>query len=395
MSMPPAALFPPFAFWLPLAALLLLAQAGILRLVLRPARGTRMRSLFGVLLADALLVMALRFCVARMGSLDYSERFLIWRQWFLVMGIVLVGLPLPLWVLVLRLAGANERPAEAVPPLINPLFKTALAMWLTAGLLVLVVGGDFTFLPKPARVTAVEVPVIGLPRELDGVHIAVLTDLHVGSLVTPDTIRTRLRALKKVKADLLVILGDVTYLDSSYQPVAARLLREYVIPQRTFAVGGNLDAGAGTDTLEEELTKVGIAYLDNELACVSLKGASLAIAGLSDAWTGSADLDDALSGVPEGATTILLSHSPDTISDAAARGVDLVLAGHLHGGQIVIPFAGPAVGMSRFGTRFTSGLWRVGSTHLVVSRGLGEEGIPLRLFCPPEIVLVTLRAGGK
>jgi predicted MPP superfamily phosphohydrolase len=120
-------------------------------------------------------------------------------------------------------------------------------------------------------------------------------------------------------------------------------------------------------------------------------GAQLWLVGLGDAWTGGADLDRARADVPEGATTILLSHSPDVIEEAATRGVSLVLSGHLHGGQIVIPFAGPVVGMSKFGTRFAWGHFHIGDTQLIVSRGLGEEGVPLRLFCPPEIVVLTLR----
>jgi len=76
-----------------------------------------------------------------------------------------------------------------------------------------------------------------------------------------------------------------------------------------------------------------------------------------------------------------------------ARRLPLVLCGHTHGGQVVVPFAGPVIGMSRFGSRCAAGHFTIGATQLVVSRGLGEEAVPLRLFCRPEIVLVTLREG--
>lgn len=391
MQLQPAASFLPLHAWLPLATLLLLAQAGSVRLVLRPPRALLWRAFVALLLADAMLVALLRFCVARLGGMDYSEQFLVWRQWFLAMGIALIGLPIPLWVVALRVAGAGRALPDSKLPIIHPLFATALVMWLATTLLTITLGADFTFWPRPARITRIDLPISQLPRELDGLRVAIVTDLHTGELVTPRTVSIRLQSLKSVKADFLVLLGDITYLDPTYQPEAARLLAEYVIPGRTFAVGGNLDSGAGTDTLRAELAKVDIIYLENATTRVAVKGVKLTIAGLGDLWTGNGDLTRTLSDTSASDVTVLLSHSPDILPEAVAKKVALVLSGHLHGGQIVIPFAGPAVGMSRFGTRFASGHWRIGETQLVVSRGLGEESLPLRLFCPPEIVIVTLR----
>jgi hypothetical protein len=87
---------------------------------------------------------------------------------------------------------------------------------------------------------------------------------------------------------------------------------------------------------------------------------------------------------------VLVSHNPDILFEASAKGVDLVLAGHTHGGQIRIPGLPVLVRMSRY--RLDEGRYRHGATELVVSRGLGTVGLPVRIVCPPEAVLLTLRS---
>ena len=116
----------------------------------------------------------------------------------------------------------------------------------------------------------------------------------------------------------------------------------------------------------------------------------MVVAGIDDLLMGRPDLDAALAGVPRGVPVLLLSHNPDILFEAAAKGVDLVLAGHTHGGQMRVPGLPVLVRMSRF--RLDEGRYRFDSTELVVSRGLGAVGLPLRVACPPEAVLLTLRS---
>lgn len=344
-----------------------------------------------LLAADVLLVVLVRVCVGQMGRLDYSESFSEWRWRFVVLVLVAAGLPLPLWALALRLAFPRPGRASGRIPIIDPLFQSVLLAWLLAGATILLAGGECSFLPRPARITRLQARLTGLPAQLDGLRIAVLADHHIGPVMTPSRARKRLESLAAAKPDLVVDLGDITESHPSYQPEAAQIVGECSAPLGTFAVGGNFDVRCGTDSLRQELRKVGVTYLENEAKRITRNGAEFWIVGLGDPWTGWADLGKALTGVPQGATVILLAHSPDVIEEATARRIPLMLSGHLHGGQVVIPFAGPVVGMSKYGTRFAWGHFHVGETQLIVSRGLGEEGVPLRLFCPPEIVVVTLR----
>jgi predicted MPP superfamily phosphohydrolase len=349
-----SALFLPFGVWLAPAAGIVAAQLAIVWAVFRPGRRGLLRAAVTLLLADVALVVPLRACVGVMGQMDYSAQFLA----------------------------------------IHPIFASVLAIWVMAGAIILLLGGEISYLPRAARVSPVEVQIAGLPRALDGFRLAVVSDLHVGPLMTPARVRARLRPLRRTKADALVALGDITDENPAYQSAAVGLVSEYAIPGRTFVVSGNFDVGAGTDSLREECARHGLIYLENESATLKRGGGSLTLAGLGDCWTGNDDLGRSLAEAPQGAPVILLSHSPDIIGRAAARGVALVLSGHLHGGQVVVPFAGPAIGMSRYGTRFAAGRWRVGQTTLVVTRGVGEEAVPLRLWCPPEVLLVTLRTAG-
>jgi predicted MPP superfamily phosphohydrolase len=119
-------------------------------------------------------------------------------------------------------------------------------------------------------------------------------------------------------------------------------------------------------------------------------GATMRLAGVDDWNVGNPDLDAALAGCARSEPVVLLSHNPDAAVEAARRGVAAVLSGHTHGGQIRIPGLPVLVRMSRF--RLDEGRYRIGDTEVVVSRGLGVVGLPVRVACPPEAVLLTLRS---
>jgi predicted MPP superfamily phosphohydrolase len=375
--------------WLPLAAGILAIQLGAVRFLLRPTRSRFLRSGAALLIADAILVALIRAIAARMGGMDYSESFFQWRWYFLALVLVSAGLPIPLWLGAVRLAiGKSFGHSSAI----HPLFRAVLIMWLATIILTLLMGGELTYLPRPARLHRIVVAIAGIPSDLDGLRIGVLTDHHVGPLMTPPRAERRLAALSKADLDILVDLGDITELDPRYQPAAADVIGKWKARLGSYAVPGNFDVHCGTDTLRKELARVGVRFLENEAARITVGRSDLWLVGVGDPWTGAADLDKAMAGVPRGAPAILLAHSPDIIAEAIGRRLPLVLSGHLHGGQVVLPFAGPVIGMSKYGTRFAWGHFVLNGTQLIVSRGLGEEAIPLRLFCPPEIVIVTLRA---
>jgi uncharacterized protein len=145
--------------------------------------------------------------------------------------------------------------------------------------------------------------------------------------------------------------------------------------------------------LRYELENRGIQWLQN--SSIHLNGNTgeamdLFLAGVDDIMEGQPDLASALRGVPEDALLFLISHNPDVLQAAAARRANLVLAGHTHGGQIVLPILGPAHTQSDYlSRREVSGYFRRGRTHIYINRGLGE-GIPLRFGAPPQVTLITV-----
>jgi predicted MPP superfamily phosphohydrolase len=174
---------------------------------------------------------------------------------------------------------------------------------------------------------------------------------------------------------------------------ALKLLRG-VAPKPAFFVNGNNEWSAvyrHRYWIMQRLGGVGVAILDNSAVPLPRNGSHLWIAGVDDPSSRKDRLDRALSGVADSAPIILLAHSPEIFPRAAQAGVDLILVGHTHGGQIRIPFAGavwvPDIGLF---PRWDYGEFREEKSTMIVNGGLGESIIPVRFAIPPEIVLVTL-----
>ena len=144
--------------------------------------------------------------------------------------------------------------------------------------------------------------------------------------------------------------------------------------------------------LRRELERRGMQFLDNR--AVRLGGTGVFLVGIEDLREGSPDLHKGLQSVPLDAPTILLSHNPDIIETAAASRADLILAGHTHGGQVVLPLVGPAYTQTEQLSRSeASGYSRRGKTHVYVHRGLGES-IPIRFGAPPHVTFLKLLPAG-
>ena len=147
---------------------------------------------------------------------------------------------------------------------------------------------------------------------------------------------------------------------------------------------GENDIGRLRRALEER----GMQFLDNR--AVQLGETGVYLVGIEDLMEGQPDLDGSLAGVPQDAPTVLLSHNPDIIEAAAAGRADLILAGHTHGGQIVLPLIGPTYTQTEQLSRGeASGYSRRGKTQVYVHRGLGE-GVPVRFGAPPHVTFIRL-----
>ena len=243
-------------------------------------------------------------------------------------------------------------------------------------------------------VAEAEIPIANLPAPFDGARLLFLSDVHAGPFLSRSALARVFARLATLQPDVVIHGGDMATSNvheiRHHEDAVARLTG----PLGTFAVFGNHDHYTrDIEGIGRFFESCGVRILNNDAIAVSRAGAHIALAGIDDWNTGMPDLDLAMvrsDEVAPGAPIVLISHNPDASLEAAARGVALTLSGHTHGGQVRIPGRPVLVRMSRF--RLDEGRFEHHGVHIVVSRGLGVSGLPLRIACSPEAVLVTLRA---
>ncbi len=239
------------------------------------------------------------------------------------------------------------------------------------------------------QVTQNEVCLPRLPQAFDGYRILQLSDLHAD--FHPDFASCVRNVLAELECDLVVVTGDFrtcTFGDHSGATQASLdILSDVSAP--CYAILGNHDFLAKVPALEA----AGMRFLLNESVVIERDGARVQLIGIDDPnHYQTHDLDRALAGVDTSECQILLSHSPQTYQEAAKRGFDLQLSGHTHGGQICLPGGRVVVHDGTSPRHVLSGAWREGNLQGYTSRGTGASGLPVRLNCPAEVTVHTLRA---
>ncbi len=259
-----------------------------------------------------------------------------------------------------------------------------------------------TFQPLGDLVRRTSVPLASLPPALAGMTILVVSDAHVASR------RSRalraLSALEDLRPDLLVAGGDL--IDrAELAPLVARRLADIRATHGAVAVWGNHDLFglpgsrdpswvtrpiAPLAFLRQAFEHEGIQVLDNAATRVSIEGHPLQVIGLGDTTRGVLDVPRAYEQADPDLPTLVLAHNPDAAYQLDDRRADLVVCGHTHGGQIVLPF----LPVPRSGTRYAlpraRGLMHVRGRPLFISAGIGTVGIPIRFNAPAEVPLLTL-----
>jgi uncharacterized protein len=234
------------------------------------------------------------------------------------------------------------------------------------------------------ELTRATLPVSGLADALAGLRIGLLTDLHRSDTVSHEMIDRAVRLVMAEAPDVIILGGDyVTWGDRRFVQPVADALAPLSAPHGVFAVLGNHDDDRD---MPAALTAKGFAVLRDARTRLVVNGEPLELAGLRY-WTRRVnDIAHVLRGASP--TVILLAHTPMRLAEAAALGVPLVLSGHTHGGQIVLPGIG-AVAAREFPV--VAGIGKRESTTIFVSRGVGTVYVPVRLNCDPEVALLTLK----
>ena len=231
-----------------------------------------------------------------------------------------------------------------------------------------------------------------LPAALDGFRILHLSDLHIDKM---DGLVEALKpVLSRLPVDLCVITGDYRFEDrgpcQEVYPRIRALLPSIVSKHGTYAILGNHDVAE----IAYELDRMGIRMLINEAVQITKGPDSLWLAGVDDPFDfRTDDLPGALESVPPNSFKVLLAHSPDLYTEAAAGGVSLYLCGHTHAGQIRLPVVGSIRHNADCPKEFSYGHWTYGDMHGYTSSGIGCSGLPIRYNCAPEVIVIELRRG--
>jgi|GEM_PF-957748 len=257
------------------------------------------------------------------------------------------------------------------------------------------------------RLERVVLKVPNLPEGLKGTTIAMITDVHSSVFMTRQEMDRYVAALNSLKADMAVVVGD--FVNSKLHEVYpfAESFSALKAPLGVYGVTGNHDYYTGAiETVAREVEQSGIRLLRNENLAIERNGAKLWLLGMDDddiydvkpyLETGKSargTIENLLGGIPDGAPKLFLCHKPYPFEEYSQLGIDLMLSGHTHGGQVVIAqLDNVNLSFASLASSYVSGLYKSRSnrrSQMYVSRGVGTVGIPLRVNCPPEITQVIL-----
>ncbi len=255
-----------------------------------------------------------------------------------------------------------------------------------------------------------KVPIANLPRSLNNLRIVQISDTHLGTRVNAEFIRECVARAINLQPDLIALTGDYIHHGTHYIDDAAKLFQPLFDnltlnnkPIPSLAVLGNHDWYGDSRLMSRALRDRGAQMLDNTRVFLNADTREiqstpphegLCLAGLGDYLEDTIRPDLALAAVPHHMPRILLSHNPDTAEDprvtVPARRIDLQLSGHTHGGQVRLPLLGTPIIPSRYGTKYAGGLVNGPAFPVIISRGVGTSGIPVRWHVPAEIVVIEL-----
>ena len=269
--------------------------------------------------------------------------------------------------------------------------KRILRHFVNTGIIVL--SGYIAFLGlseglSPPQVKEVEIKIIGLNPDLEGLSIAQISDLHIFLSVRCNWVEQIVDQVNALSPDIIAITGDLSDSDYSqfHSDVAplAKLRARY----GKFFVTGNHDHIASSEIWNREMQDIDFTVLQNEHRLITQGDGLILLGGVADYSDPDSNPAKAMGLNTEADVKILLAHQPFSIYEAAKAGFDLQLSGHTHGGVL-----SPVRWLASLAQPFQSGLYKYKSTQLYVSNGTGFWGIPFRLGTPLEISLLKLTGG--
>lgn len=279
----------------------------------------------------------------------------------------------------------------------TPVWNKRIRVALSVIPLLLFSLGFWSVLIEPGRLILHQetIRIDNWPPELRGLRVAVISDIHAGGwFIDNKKLRLIVERTNQLQPDLIVLAGDYMSPNSWHSErvepeVSAAILKDFRAPLGVFSVLGNHDWWYSGQKVRQGLEGNGIRVLDDEVVELKWRDSSFWLAGLADLWTRPQHIGETIAKVPQGKPVIALTHNPD-IFPRLAPSVQLLLAGHTHGGQVNFPLIGRPIEPSDFGQRYGAGHVFENGHHLFVTTGIGTSILPIRFRVPPEIVLLTI-----
>ncbi len=236
-----------------------------------------------------------------------------------------------------------------------------------------------------------------LPKALEGFTIAQISDIHSGVFMTEDDMREIFELTNGLHPNLTVITGDLVDNADSQIPSLHRALPLLKADYGVFACLGNHDHYATATKVSAAVEDRSVTVLTNSNRRIAVDDAAVSLIGIDDAGRGArnfANIDQALADVDPESLKVLLSHRPDVFPEAKRRGIDLMLSGHTHGGQVGVEWMGLKLNPVYLLHTYARGLYHEEGKYNYVNVGVGMVGVPIRLV-RPEIALLRLTRGSS
>lgn len=265
--------------------------------------------------------------------------------------------------------------------------------------------------PRSLTLTELDVATPSWPVTTAPLRVVLLSDTHADDMhMTPARIRKIAATVNAMHPDAVILAGD--YIGGNVlrgrkefgaRPMRSpkeialdedglRALGAFHARYGVFAVMGNHDCWWDCDTVRRIMNEDGIHFLENQAAAIHRTDGDVWILGVEDGQTQHPDFPATFAKAPAGSATITVTHNPG-LFDWPTNYVPIMLAGHTHGGQVRIPFLGAPITASRHTNDTYKGWTIIDGRVLIVTRGVGESGIPVRFDCPPQIMLLTFHNG--
>jgi hypothetical protein len=250
-----------------------------------------------------------------------------------------------------------------------------------------------------------DLPMSGLSSDLSQLSIVQLSDIHVGPFMPAEELAAYVEEINRLEPDLIALTGDFIATSPSEAEPCVETLSKLEARYGIFACMGNHDVYAGVENkLTRLFGKAGVRVLRNDAVSLEIKNSRIDVLGIDDLNWGQPDLPRALRTAESkpGELSVLLSHRPEIFPAAAQKGIEVVLSGHYHGGQVKLTPDPRSFSIARFLTPYAEGLYHLSGRRLdskpdakdsmlFVSRGIGITALPIRINCPPQIAHLTLR----